>query len=70
MKARRIKPQTDAYVRLDLGHGRLLILLFDEYKRALWRGKMEKRAARRALASQRLMASEEAKRLRWLEEHP
>lgn len=70
MKVRRLKPQTDAYVRLSLGRGVILILLFDEYKRALWRGKMEARARRRALAAERQRAQDEAKRLGWIDREP
>lgn len=68
MKAKRLGPQADAYVRLDLGRGVTLILTFAEYKQALWRGKMEARARRRALAIQRQAARQEAKRLDWIEE--
>ena len=68
MQARRLKPQTDAYVYLDLGRGVIAVLLFDEYRTALKRGKMIKRSARRVARVAEQAVRDEARRLNWIGE--
>lgn len=68
MKARRLKPQTDAYVRLDLGRGVTLVLLWDEYVAGLKRGKAQQRYRRRIRRQEQQAARQEAQRLDWIEE--
>jgi hypothetical protein len=66
MQATRLKGGQDAFVRLRLPKGVLVVLTLDEYATALYRGKMERRAQRRALHAHQLSVQQEATALAWI----
>jgi hypothetical protein len=63
---RRLKEGVDPWVRLQLPKGVLVVLTFEEYATALYRGKMERRAHRRARHTQQTQATQEASALVWI----
>jgi hypothetical protein len=67
MHVTRRKDGQDAWVRLHLHKGVILVLTLEEYATALYRGKMERRAQRRALHAQQTQARRDSTVLAWIE---
>jgi len=67
MRTARLKDSPDQWVRLELAKGVLLLLTQDEYVTALQRGKAERRAVAHAKRLAQTNATQEAKRLQWIE---
>lgn len=66
MNVTRLKQRQDAFVRLRLPKGVLVVLTVNEYTTALYRGKMERRAQRRARHAQQHGARRDAAALAWI----
>ena len=66
MNVRRLKEGGDPWVRLQMAKGVLVVLTFEEYATALYRGKMERRAHRRARHGQQAQARQDATALAWV----
>lgn len=68
MRAARRKDQQQQgeYVTLELSKGVLCILSVQEYRTGLFRGKIHRRAKRRAKHGARLKATLEAQKLGWI----
>jgi hypothetical protein len=67
MRTARRTDSPDQWIRLELAKGVLLLLTQDEYVTALQRGKAERRAVARAKRLAQTNATQEAKRLQWIE---
>jgi hypothetical protein len=67
MHVRRRKDGQSPWVRLQLHKGVILVLTLEEYAIALSRGKMERRAQRRALHAQQAQARRDRTVLAWIE---
>src|SRR5215470_9573672 len=66
MRVTRLKEGVDPWVRLQMSKGVLVVLTFEEYATALYRGKMERRAHRRARHGQLTQAQQDATALAWI----
>jgi hypothetical protein len=64
--ARRKDQQQGEFVTLELSKGVLCIIPVEQYRAGLFRGKMHKRAQRRAKHIARLKARAEAQQLGWI----
>ena len=67
MRITRNSTTGNGYVRLILAKGVLVILTVEEYARALYRGKIERRAQRRQRHNIQAQARQDAARLAWIE---